>query len=625
MKKVCKKKHLERIKNLRGLWFHIVGIACLIWFLIRVVPAPHRSQYPCQQISIPIALGYVAFWGVLFSGLFAWIRKVRFKTAAVVPTILAIFVIAFTISGMVFGDNYFNIGSESNPWNPIPKEPIGNPVGINPGRVVWIWDPDATEENLNGFWWKEQNNNQTVIEQMYSKGLQELTGESDDYTAWNALFRYFNREHAHAEVGYQTGEKIAIKINMNNCWNPIDAIDDYVKKDNERDASPYVVKALLKQLVNTAGINQQDITVYDASRKIPNWFYDRVATDFPDVHYIDNAGGASGREKVQPSSEKIYFVDGTIRTLPCCVIDADYLINMPELKRHPIKNGVTLSGKNMFGTFIEPVLDLHPYLISGQIMGNPAPQTDLFAHKQIGGKTLLFIGDGTYGTLQDHRTISKFDMYPFNDDWTNSLFFSQDPVAIDSVMYDFLHAEEGPCPAEGSQNYLHQAAEPPINTYDPENDGEFLSKSLGVHEHWDTNVSIFSADRYLGPGNNGIDFVAIGEKYAHSSVIITQPREHKLYLNGAEKPFKILWKDIYSLPVTLVVGNITVKAQVNNLTEEIDQMRFYLDGTLQDIDEEAPYGWEWNQPSFSRHLLNVTASLNGEEILHAQRIVWKLL
>ncbi|MEA3458975.1 MAG: DUF362 domain-containing protein [Candidatus Thermoplasmatota archaeon] len=624
MKKSCKKKHLERIKNLRGLWFHIVGIACLIWFLIRVVPAPHRSQYPCQQISIPIALGYVAFWGVLFSGLFAWIKKVRFKTAAVVPTILAIFVIAFTISGMVFAGNYLDISYESDPWDPIPNDPIGTPVGINPGRVAWVWNPDATEGNLNGFWWKEQNNNQTVIEQMYSKGLQELTGESDDHTAWNTLFKHFNLKRGHGEVGYQTGEKIAIKINMNNCWNPIGAIDDYVKKDNERDASPYVVKALLKQLVNTVGINQQNITVYDASRVIPNWFYDRVATDFPDVHYVDAAGGASGREKVQPSSEKIYFVDGTIRTLPCCVIDADYLINMPELKRHPIKNGVTLSGKNMFGTFIEPVLDLHPYLISGQNMGNPAPQTDLFAHKQIGGKTLLFIGDGTYGTLQDHRTISKFDMYPFNDDWTNSLFFSQDPVAIDSVMYDFLHAE-GPCPAEGSQNYLHQTAEPPINIYDPENDGEFLSESLGVHEHWDTNISIFSADRYSGPDNNGIDFVAIGEKYAHSSVVITQPGEHKVYLNGAEKSFKILWKDIYSIPVTLVVGNITVKAQVNNLVEEIDQMKFYLDGELQDMDERAPYEWEWDQPSFSRHLLNITASVGGEEILRAQRIVWKFL
>jgi len=81
MKKVCKKKLLIKIKNLRGIWFHIVGIACLFWFLIRVVPAPHRSQYPCQQISIPIALGYIAFWSVLFHGLLRWIRKVKLKTS----------------------------------------------------------------------------------------------------------------------------------------------------------------------------------------------------------------------------------------------------------------------------------------------------------------------------------------------------------------------------------------------------------------------------------------------------------------------------------------------------------------------------------------------------------------
>jgi hypothetical protein len=44
-------------------------------------------------------------------------------------------------------------------------------------------------------------------------------------------------------------------------------------------------------------------------------------------------------------------------------------------------------------------------------------------------------------------------MYPFNGDWTNSLFFSQDPVAMDSVMYDFLFAE-GTNPSEASQNYI---------------------------------------------------------------------------------------------------------------------------------------------------------------------------
>jgi len=623
MKKSCEKKHFMKIKNLKGVCFHLVGIACLIWFLIRVIPAPHRSQYPCQQISIFIALGYIAFWGALFSGLFIWIRKVKFKTAAVLPALLTIFIIAFTISGMVFAGNYFDISSKSNPWNPTPNDPIGNPIGINPGRVVWIWNPDATEENLDGFWWKEKNNNQTIIDQMYSKGLQELTGESDDYSAWNVLFQFFNMEHGNGKIGYQTGEKIAIKINLNNCGSPIDYINGYVKKDNDRDASPYVVKTLLKQLINSVGVKQDDITVYDASRQIGNWFYDHVADEFANVHYIDVEGGADGREQVQSSSENIYFQDGTIRTLPKCVVDADYLINMPLLKKHPINNGVTLSGKNMFGTFIEPVLDLHPYHESGQNMGNPAPQTDLFSHKHVGKKTLLYIGDGTFGTLQDHRTISKFDMFPFNDDWTNSLFFSQDPVALDSVMYDFLH-NEGPCPNEGSQNYLHQAAEPPKDTYDPENDGEFLSESLGVHEHWDTNVSIFSTDRYLGPDNNGIDFVAVGEKYAHPSIVITQPSENKFYLNGYEQSFKILWRTVYSIPITLVIGNITVKAQVSNLTE-LDRINFYMDGQLQHTDEKAPYTWEWNQPSFSRHLLNITASVNGEEMLHVQRIVWKFL
>jgi hypothetical protein len=107
-------------------------------------------------------------------------------------------------------------------------------------------------------------------------------------------------------------------------------------------------------------------------------------------------------------------------------------------------------------------------------MGNAAPQVDLFTYEHLGGKTLLYLGDGIFGTKVDHKTIAKFLMYPFNDDWTNSLFFSQDPVALDSVMYDFL-LTEGTNPIEGSQNYLHQAAVPPPDLYDPENDGIYLS------------------------------------------------------------------------------------------------------------------------------------------------------
>jgi hypothetical protein len=380
----------------------------------------------------------------------------------------------------------------------------------------------------------------------------------------------------------------------------------------------------LNQLVNIVGVNQEDIAIYDTSRRIQNWFYDRVSIHFPNIHFIDCTGGAIGREKYKISTEKIYFSDGLVRTLPKCVIDAKYIINMPLLKKHPINNGVTLSAKNMFGTFIEPVVDIHPYHESGQIMGNPTPQTDLIGHKNIGKKTLLYIGDGTYGTLQDHRTISKFDMYPFNDDWTNSLFFSQDPVAVDSVMYDFLHFE-GPSPIEGSQNYLHQSAEPIQETYDPENDGEFLSESLGVHEHWDTNESIFSSNRYIGYENLGIDYIAIGSEKAKSSVIITQPKENKFYLDGIEKSFKILWKDIYKFPITLIIGNITVKTQLNNVTFDIEKINFYVNDKLQYSDYEFPYEWEWDKPSFSKKTLKITATANDEEILHSYRILWKFL
>jgi hypothetical protein len=219
-------------------------------------------------------------------------------------------------------------------------------------------------------------------------------------------------------------------------------------------------------------------------------------------------GLASGRGKATASDVRVYLAEdpqGTCeyRTLPTVVTEADYLINMPIMKRHPIQNGVTLSGKNFFGTFIEDVVEVHPYHESGLIMGNPTIQTDLFAHEHLGGKTILYLGDGIFSTKIDHATIAKFNMYPFNSDWTNSLFFSQDPVAIDSVMYDFLYTE-GTNPIEGSQNYLHQSAEPILNEYDPEGDGEYLDHSLGVHEHWDTSVDIFSFERYIG-----IDFMAV--------------------------------------------------------------------------------------------------------------------
>jgi PKD repeat protein len=545
---------LCKIANPYSIIFHIVGIICIIWFLIRVVPKPDRIRYPCQQMSIIVAMGYITFWIILWSALFhglgLWMKKVKYNISKFAPAILVSFLLIFSISSNVFADVYNDESEKLVLWDPIPKEPIGTPKGENPGRVVWVWNPEATEENLSGYWWKIENNDQTVIDQMFSFGLQNLANTDDDYLAWDLLFKYFNQVHDHGNIGYQPGEKIAIKVNFNNC-------QDYTTEDNDRDASPYVVKSLLRQLVNVVGVEQEDITIYDATRPIGNWFYNRVyfeeypadplVPEFADVHFVDSNGGASGREKVIVSSERVYFAAGSCeyRTLPTVAANANYLINMPILKRHPY--GVTLSGKNFFGTWMESVEDVHPYLFSSFNLGNPAPQTDLFAHENIGGKTILYIGDGTFATKINHRTIAKFLMYPFNDDWTNSLFFSQDPVAIDSVMYDFL-LTEGTNPPEESQYYLHQSAEPPAGVYDPENDGVFLSDSLGVHEHWDTNEDIFSSERYSGPLGNGIDYIttlqeenfevdADGPYYG----LINEPLQFNGTASGGYQPYYWHW------------------------------------------------------------------------------------
>lgn len=510
-----KKKTLHNMTNMKGIWFHLVGMACLIWFIIRVVPKPDRIRYPCQQMAISLTLGYITFWVILWSSVFfalrLWVKRVKYKTAAFVPVLLVTFVLVFSVTSNVYADVFINENKTFEQWTPSANDPIGIPTGANPGRVVWVWNPAATQEELSGYWWYAENNNQYVLDNMVSHGIQNLAGIDNDSKAWDFLFKYFNEEHGKGEIGYQAGEKIAIKINLNNCWQA----GSYIIEDNERDASPYVVKSLLKQLIDVVGVNQSDITVYDSSRPMANWFYNRLfykyypdstlIPEFPDINYVDSLGRFPGREKASASDIRIYFAEGTCeyRTLPTVVIEADYLINMPIMKRHPIQNGVTLSGKNFFGSWIEEVAPVHPYHQSGLIMGNPTIQTDLLAHEHLGGKTILYLGDGIFSTKIDHATIDKFNMSPFNGDWTNSLFFSQDPVAIDSVMYDFLYTE-GTNPIEGSQNYLHQSAEPISDKYDPEDDGKYLDHSLGIHEHWDTSVGIFSYERYIG-----IDFKTV--------------------------------------------------------------------------------------------------------------------
>jgi len=152
---INKSNLLIKLSIHNGILFHLAGIAAIIWFLVRVLPRPDRIRYPCQQMSVSIAVGYIAFWSllwsVIFHGLGLWIRKVKYKTAAIAPVILVAFVLIFSITSNVYAVYETEDEFKTAMWDPIPKEPIGTPKGYKPGRVVWGWDVNATEEELDGY------------------------------------------------------------------------------------------------------------------------------------------------------------------------------------------------------------------------------------------------------------------------------------------------------------------------------------------------------------------------------------------------------------------------------------------------------------------------------------------
>ena len=58
-----------------------------------------------------------------------------------------------------------------------PNQPFGTGMGVNPGRVVWVWNPKATNENcLNTFeskdyYFKPENTNKEVVRTMIRDAL----------------------------------------------------------------------------------------------------------------------------------------------------------------------------------------------------------------------------------------------------------------------------------------------------------------------------------------------------------------------------------------------------------------------------------------------------------------------
>lgn len=502
--------------------FPVAGLVSLIWFLARVVPKPSRATYPCQRVAMPLASGFIVWITGLVASTLAYrkARRLALQSRYLVAGVCLIVAVAAVWLAVSVMDGNATKAADPHPAN----SPIGVAKGLHSGRVVWVHDPEATDWEGpgmdDGHWWQSNHTDQQVLDSMMLQAICGLVGVSDIFEAWDFLFRHFNQERGKGDVGYQPGERITIKVNFVQMI-AVGGNTNYHFANRRPDypiCSPQIMHALLDHLVNIVGVAESDITIGDPTCLWCHEFYDMIRPDFPQVRYLDYLGNY-GRTKIRQSTVPFYWstAKSSRKTQDYVLqsyVDAEYFINLASLKGHYNQAGITLCGKNHYGSLRGPTAGGYYNMHSDCPFGIPQSgryrnMVDLMGHDQVGGKTFLCLIDGLYAGKHalsyPNNLPRKWQMEPFNNDWPSSLFVSQNQVAIDSVGFDFLVAEwpetNGPAHA-GADDYLHEAAladNPPSGTvYDPEGDGTRLV-SLGIHEHWNNPINK-KYSRNLGTG-----------------------------------------------------------------------------------------------------------------------------
>ena len=500
--------------------FILMGILSTVWFLVRVIPKPGRAAYPCMQAAAPVMSGFIVWLTGLTASTLAirkaktWLRKGKVMPALAFATAALVFCLMVSLRP---GKQTSARPAVSQVAVHEANDPVGEATGIFPGRVVWAWDPAATDENCKNTWGSRTNpndddgyflpgnNDQSVIDSLVITSVLQLTGEKTVSEAWNALFRYHNQKKG---SGDWMSDPDDLSISTDNSWR-----EAYY---GITETLPHLILSVLKHLVDSCGIPQNKIYIGDPRAHLFKHNYDYLVSVYPDLNYFDKSYSTLGRTlSAGPGSAVLTYSDkGTVMSQAVTdnlyqeMESADYLINMACLKGHQ-RAGITLTAKNHFGShtrssaahlhagliWVEPADWGGSYDLMRTSYGMYRVQVDLMGYRYLGGNTMLFLVDGFWGGPEATMKPVKWETTPFNNDWSSSLFMSLDQVALESVCFDFLRTEFTETNHPGlafpnypaADDYLHQAADssnwPEGIVYDPENDGIPLG-SLGVHEHW---------------------------------------------------------------------------------------------------------------------------------------------
>lgn len=480
-------------------------------------------------------------------------RRKALKSLVFAPVQLSLFLSAIKARGNVSGSSGdTSLPGNIYPFTPdnqaenlyTPNRPVGIAQGLVPGRVSWVWNPASTNPgcvnkpvpvDATGLkydaWFMDENTNQEVVDQMLAAGLCSMTDKKEISKAWDALFRFHNLNRGKGDVPYRNGEKIYIKLNRTSASAGMNTDYERLKEKPVTlscETSPQIVLSMLRQLVHVAGVPEEFIYVGDAMRNIYQDEYIKYHTEFPEVNYLSSFGSTHGRIQCSESNKDLIFYSDNKAIMKeagsdkiyTVLEDAEYMINPAAMKGHGIA-GITLCVKNHFGTQSrKSAAHLHPGLNNKNRLGygHYRVLVDMMGNKFTGDKNLFFILDALWTGANWNGLPVKFLMPPFNNHWSSSLLLSFDPVAIESVAFDFLRTEfTNPehtfdfISEPGVDDYLHQAADsgnwPEGIVYAPNGDGIPMRESLGVHEHWNNPVDK-KYSKNLGTGE-GIELVKI--------------------------------------------------------------------------------------------------------------------
>lgn len=310
----------------------------------------------------------------------------------------------------------------------------------NGPRVLRLHNRRATDwlfqANTSRYW---EHVDPSVCRTMVDTGIMLLTGASSPAAAWDSIF------HQNQGGGYVDGQRVAIKINWNDC----DSGLGDGPTGNWLVSNHQLIQGLVESLLtHVRSLRAGNLLVGDPSRNP----YPRLRTAFAAlgvtlIEFGSNVFPISQQGLVDYADRQDDFVCNSMFGV------ATHLIDVPLLKAIEPNWGISGALKDAQGKVGLSNLLYAQQRQSCWISKHAAfsrsnlsnPLVTMNQHPWIRNKRRLVVADGLFG-LYDGQHFPGGDDIPrpwrlFQNDATNSLLFAFDPVAIDCVMHDLVRFE----------------------------------------------------------------------------------------------------------------------------------------------------------------------------------------